>query len=149
MFRQSTFRALGNAAGLATSNVSRAFSSTARRDFARLTLVGRLGMEPEVTTSVNGREYIRYHIATSYGPRDNKQTSWFRIMSFVDGPARDNLLSLPKGTLMLVEGDASLRVVEEGEGKKSSVLNVVQRTYEVLSRPYNQNNQQENNQQES
>ncbi|KAK2853245.1 hypothetical protein FQN49_005261 [Arthroderma sp. PD_2] len=142
MFRQSVFRTVCNAARPATGSVSRSFSSTARRDFARLTVVGRLGTEPEVTTASNGREYIKYSVASTTGPRDNQQTSWFRISSFApEGPSRDHLLSLPKGTLMLVEGDASLRVFEDSEGKKSSVLGVIQRNYNVLSRPFNPQNE--------
>ncbi|EEQ29531.1 ssDNA-binding protein, mitochondrial [Microsporum canis] len=144
MFRPSTFQPFYSAARPATNSISRSFSSTARRDFARLTVVGRLGAQPELTTSSNGREYIRYSVGTNYGPRDNQQTSWFRVTSFMpEGPGRDHLLGLPKGTLLLVEGDATMRTVEDNEGKKSSNLGFVQRHYDVLSRPYNPNRDDE------
>lgn len=35
----------------------------------------------------------------------------------------------PSRTLVYVEGDASMRVYQDAEGKKQSSLNVVQRTY--------------------
>ncbi|EGD89463.1 hypothetical protein H112_03087 [Trichophyton rubrum D6] len=169
MFRQSAFQTLSKAARPITTPVSRSFSSTAIRDHARLTVVGRLGAQPEVATSSNGREYVKYSVGTNYGPRDNQQTSWFRVTSFVpEGPGRDHLLNLPKGTLMLVEGDATMRVSEDNEGRKTSMLGFVQREpfrliysifnlyvlndliffselghYEVLSRPFNPNRDEE------
>ncbi|EZF24406.1 hypothetical protein H112_03087 [Trichophyton rubrum D6] len=101
MFRQSAFQTLSKAARPITTPVSRSFSSTAIRDHARLTVVGRLGAQPEVATSSNGREYVKYSVGTNYGPRDNQQTSWFRVTSFVpEGPGRDHLLNLPKGYVL-------------------------------------------------
>ncbi|EFR04338.1 hypothetical protein MGYG_07347 [Nannizzia gypsea CBS 118893] len=143
MFRQSAFQTFSKAAR-ATNPISRSFSSTAIRDHARLTVVGRLGSQPEIATSSNGREYVKYSVGTNHGPRDNQQTSWFRVTSFVpEGPGRDHLLNLPKGTLMLVEGDATMRVSEDNEGRKTSMLGFVQRHYEVLSRPFNPNREEE------
>jgi hypothetical protein len=52
------------------------------RGLARLTLVGRLGTEPEVTTTNSGLQLIKYVVGTSYGPKDNRQTSWFRVACF-------------------------------------------------------------------
>lgn len=81
-----------------TTTVFRSFSASARRDFARLTVVGRMGVQPEVTTTSTGREIVKYVVAASHGPRDNPQTSWFRITSFQpDGPGRKYLLNVPKG----------------------------------------------------
>ncbi|KAK2749826.1 ssDNA-binding protein, mitochondrial [Myotisia sp. PD_48] len=114
----------------------RAFSTTAARDFARLTVVGRLAGAPELITASSGREYVKYSIATNHGPRDNQQTSWFRISNFApDSPSRTHLLGLQKGSLMLVEGDASLKTYEDGEGRKITSLNVNQRSYQVLQKP--------------
>jgi len=63
-------------------------------------LIGRLADTPELTPTSTGRELIKYSLGVSGGPRDeqgNRATSWFRIASFVEGPQRDLLLSLPKG----------------------------------------------------
>ncbi|GAD97394.1 ssDNA binding protein, putative [Paecilomyces variotii No. 5] len=120
----------------ATTFSARSFSSSPARSVARLILTGRLGADPELQATSTGQDVVKYVVATSYGPRDNRQTSWFRVSSFQpEGPQRDHLLSLPKGTLVYVEGDASMRNWEDAEGKKQSTLSVVQRTLEVLKRP--------------
>ena len=79
-------------------STTRAFSSTIPSQLARLTLVGRLGTDPEVSETAKG-SVIKYAVGTSYGPKDNRQTSWFRVASFApEGSAqRDYLMGLQKG----------------------------------------------------
>jgi hypothetical protein len=82
----------------ASSVFTRSFSNSPARSLARLTLVGRLAAEPELSVASTGHELVKYAIGTSYGPKENRQTSWFRVASFLpEGPVRDHLLSLPKG----------------------------------------------------
>lgn len=76
---------------------SRAFSTSRPSQLARLTLVGRLGVDPELIETSKGTQIIRYVIGTSHGPKDNRQTSWFRVASFAEGPQRDYLMGLSKG----------------------------------------------------
>ncbi|MBE3044457.1 single-stranded DNA-binding protein [Candidatus Bathyarchaeota archaeon] len=79
---------------------ARAFSTSSPRGLARLTIVGNLGDAPELTPTSTGHELIRYSVATSSGPKDNRHTSWFRVSKFLregDEKRRDFLLSLPKG----------------------------------------------------
>ncbi|GES65919.1 ssDNA binding protein [Aspergillus terreus] len=115
---------------------ARPFSSSASCSVARMIITGRLAAEPELQATSTGQDVIKYAVGSSYGPRDNRQTSWFRVSSFQpEGPQRDHLLSLPKGTLVYVEGDASMRQWQDAEGKKQSSLSIVQRTLEVLKRP--------------
>ncbi|KAG5286966.1 ssDNA binding protein [Histoplasma ohiense] len=119
-----------------TSSLStRSFSSTRANSLARISIVGNLGNPPEIRATSSGRELVNYSVATSYGPKEDRQTSWWRITSFVpEGASRDHLLGLPKGTLMYVEGDASMRSYEDADGKKNSALGITQRYYEVLRR---------------
>jgi single-stranded DNA-binding protein len=115
---------------------ARSFSTSPAHSIARIIVTGRLAAEPEIQATSTGQDVIKYVVGTSYGPKDNRQTSWFRVASFQpEGASRDHLLSLQKGTLVYVEGDASMRVYEDAEGKKQSSLNIVQRTLEVLKRP--------------
>ncbi|KAI2132559.1 ssDNA-binding protein, mitochondrial [Ophidiomyces ophidiicola] len=74
----------------------RAFSSSAPRDVARISIVGRLGASPELITSQAGREYVR--------------------------------------SLLLVDGEATLNVKEDAEGRKFSTLNVVSKQFDVITR---------------
>jgi hypothetical protein len=77
---------------------TRAFSTTTSRPVARITVVGNLAGPPELQATSTGNEIIRYAVASSSGPRDNRVTSWFNITSFEqEGPRRDYLQSIPKG----------------------------------------------------
>lgn len=77
-------------------SAARSFSSSPSHSVARLIITGRLANEPELYTTSTGREVVRYVVGSSYGPRDNRQTSWFRVSSF-EPEQRDRLLNLPKG----------------------------------------------------
>ena len=47
-------------------SAARAFSTSARRaDLARITLIGRLVADPEVKSTVNGKEFAAYTVATT------------------------------------------------------------------------------------
>ncbi|EXJ93125.1 hypothetical protein A1O3_01682 [Capronia epimyces CBS 606.96] len=114
---------------------ARTFSTTRPAQLARLTLVGRLGADPEISETRSGH-VIKYVIGTSHGPRDNRQTSWFRVAAFPpEGAQRDFVLGLSKGTLVYLESDATMRTYEDSEGKKQSSLNLIQTKLEVLKRP--------------
>lgn len=76
---------------------ARAFSTTPRAQLARMTLIGRLGVNPEEVTVTGDRTLVRYVVATNSGKRDNVKTSWFRVASFVEGKQKDFLMSVPKG----------------------------------------------------
>ncbi|KAJ5317611.1 hypothetical protein PENANT_c038G03936 [Penicillium antarcticum] len=120
------------------TQTARTFSSSPAHALARLTVTGRLGADPELQATSSGQEVVKYVVGSSHGRPDNRTTSWFRVTSFVpEGAQRDYILSLTKGTLVLVEGDASLRSYEDNDGKTRTNLNVVQRNLEVLKRPFN------------
>ncbi|KAI9901889.1 hypothetical protein N3K66_003706 [Trichothecium roseum] len=119
----------------ATAGAARAFSTTARRDLAKLTIVGNLADSPEAHATASGREIIKYAVASNSGRSDNRITSWFRVTSFAEGPQKDYLLNLPKGSLVYVEGEASINNFQDAEGQNRSNLNIVQRQIEVLRRP--------------
>lgn len=85
------------------ASAARTFSSSASRSVARMIITGRLGSEPELTTTAGGHEIVKYAVGTSRGPRDNRQTSWFRIGAFLpEGEQRDYILNLPKGYVICV-----------------------------------------------
>ena len=76
----------------------RAFTTTPPSQIARITIVGRLAAEPELTSTSTGQDMVRYAIGTSYGPKDNRQTSWWRVASFAEeGKGRERILGLGKG----------------------------------------------------
>ncbi|EYE93088.1 single-stranded DNA-binding protein [Aspergillus ruber CBS 135680] len=129
----------------AASTAARSFSTTSRRDLARMILTGRLGTEPELQATASGREVIRYVVASDYGRTQSRKTDWFRVASFPDSESQKNfLLNLPKGSLVYVEADTSLRQYEDAEGKKNTQLSLVQRNIDVLRRPFVRREEGEN-----
>lgn len=77
-----------------------------------MTLVGRLVAPPEMASSANGNEHVRYTIAARTSARSTDEASFFRVTAFEeDGPRRQLLLGLEKGALMFCECDARLRRV--------------------------------------
>ncbi|PLN75170.1 putative ssDNA binding protein [Aspergillus taichungensis] len=128
---------------------ARSFSNSAARNAAKIMITGRLAAEPELIATATGREMIRYAVGSNYGPRENRTTSWFRVNTYPnEGSQRDYLLGLPKGTLVFVEGDASMRQWEDSEGRKQTTLSILQRSIEVLKRPYNSENESSESHQE-
>ncbi|KAF3012985.1 ssDNA-binding protein, mitochondrial [Neopestalotiopsis sp. 37M] len=115
----------------------RAFSTTSPRPLAKMTIIGNLAATPELKATASGREVVEYAVASNSGPRDNRTTSWFRVAAFEpEGPRRDYLTSLPKGSTVYVEGNAVMSTVpdQSNEGKSRSFLNIYQTNFEVLRR---------------
>ncbi|QPH01547.1 hypothetical protein C2857_005750 [Epichloe festucae Fl1] len=121
----------------ASAGAARSFSTSSPRSLARISIIGNLADTPEVQSTSTGREILRYAVASNTGPKDNRQTSWFRVTSFAEGHRKDFLLSLPKGTMVYVEGEASIKSYQDANGQPRSSLSVVQRNIEVLKRPQN------------
>ncbi|KAF9694846.1 hypothetical protein EKO04_007004 [Ascochyta lentis] len=113
---------------------TRSFSASPASQLARMTVVGRLGVAPEEVLLSGDRTLVRYVIGSSYGKGEAKKTSWFRVASFVQGASKELLLSVPKGSLLYVDADARMEVFTDSEGNKRSMLNLVARNFEIISR---------------
>ncbi|KAF9515110.1 hypothetical protein BS47DRAFT_1381642 [Hydnum rufescens UP504] len=84
---------------------------------ARLTLVGRLGRDPEVRMTKADKEYVTYIVGTTNsfssppgpdGVRPPPSTSWHRVVSF--SPSVNSYLrTLEKGTLVYVEANYEIK----------------------------------------
>ncbi|KAF2238650.1 hypothetical protein EV356DRAFT_505992 [Viridothelium virens] len=123
-------------------STTRSFSASTRSNLARMTIVGRLGAEPERVNTSTGKDIIRYVIGSNSGSRENQKTSWFKVTSFDENEARVNhLLSLQKGTLLYVELDPTMQTFTtdqtgpDGEPLRRTSLSLAQRSYQVLQRP--------------
>lgn len=104
----STFRLLLRAPYLLTSPlrtfpVHRTFSTASplQSSLAKISLIGRLAAEAELTPTSDGTDMIRYSLATNSGTKENRKASWWKIASFAgEGKGRDLLLSLGKGLVL-------------------------------------------------
>ncbi|EFW23032.1 conserved hypothetical protein [Coccidioides posadasii str. Silveira] len=85
---------------LRTASLRRAFSASTSRSHATITIAGPLGAAPELKTSQNGRQYIRY----------------------IAEKSQNYLLGLEKGTIMHVEGEPSITSLETPEARRSITL---------------------------
>ncbi|KAL8919711.1 MAG: hypothetical protein Q9172_004849 [Xanthocarpia lactea] len=113
----------------------RTFTTTPPRPVAKIALVGRLAADPELTPTSSGQDIIKYAIGTTSGPRDNRQTSWWKVTSFTpEGPQRDNFMALGKGSLLYVEGSCAMNKFQDREGNQQSAMSIIQRHIEVLDR---------------
>lgn len=48
----------------------------------KVTLVGRLGQDPEHQTATSGNTFVKFSIATNDGYGDNKKTNWHSCTAF-------------------------------------------------------------------
>ncbi|KAL8664027.1 MAG: hypothetical protein Q9168_007991 [Polycauliona sp. 1 TL-2023] len=114
---------------------ARPFSTTPRAALAKISILGRLAAEPELTPTSSGQDIIKYAIGTTSGPRENRQTNWWKVTSFTpEGPSRDNFLGLGKGSLLYVEGQCTMNKFQDKDGNQQSAMSIVQRHIEVLDR---------------
>lgn len=68
------------------------------RGLARMTIVGRLADTPEKVATASSQTVIRYALGTSSGPKENRQTSWWKVACFAPSEKfEDVLMSLGKG----------------------------------------------------
>lgn len=111
----SAFTSLRPTLGLArtAAQASRGFSSSASHSVARMIITGRLAAEPELQATASGQDVIKYAIGTSYGSKENRQTSWFRVASFLpEGSQRDFILGLPKGYVGFLNEELMFRYMD-------------------------------------
>ncbi|ORY69758.1 uncharacterized protein BCR38DRAFT_334273 [Pseudomassariella vexata] len=135
---------LARRATAAVPRFARPFSATIPRPVAKITIVGNLAATPELKATSTGRELVEYAVASNSGPKDKRVTSWFRVTSFVEeGPRRDFMTSIPKGSTVFVQGNATIRTYQDAEGNNRTALNIVQSDLEVLKRPQPQSEEGE------
>ncbi|KAL8894768.1 MAG: hypothetical protein Q9207_008416, partial [Kuettlingeria erythrocarpa] len=76
----------------------RTFTTTPRPAGARISIIGRLAAQPEIHTTSTGRDMIRYALGTNHGPKESRETCWWKVAVFPnDGPLKDAIMELGKG----------------------------------------------------
>jgi single-strand DNA-binding protein len=89
--------------------------------FAKATVVGHLGRDPELTFTPQGTAVCKFSVATSYKSGENEQTTWWNIT--VWGRQAENANQyLAKGRPVYLEGRVSLREWTDREGGKRQSL---------------------------
>ena len=98
----------------------------------RVTLIGRLGQQPEVKTTEKGLKIANFSIATNGGTKDNPTTTWHRLTVF-DKSADFVEKYYHKGDLVLVEGELENRAYNDKDGNKRYQLQIKVRRTQILS----------------
>src|SRR5688572_19001212 len=103
----------------------------------KLTIIGNLGIDPELRYSANGSPFLRFNVASSYRTRDaggewQERTEWVRVTVF---GARAESLSqyLRKGTRVYASGRLEARPWTDREGQVRAGLEVMADDVEFTS----------------
>ena len=92
--------------------------------FQSLTLVGRLGTDPELRYTPDGTPVCNFSLAIDQGFGDNKKTIWFKITCWrKTGEIANQYLA--KGDTVAIQGsvDVDTYTTQSGEARANLVVN--------------------------
>ena len=105
----------------------------------KVLLIGRLGADPEVHYTNDGKPVVNFRLATSEKWIDRtgdlqERTEWHRIVAF--GRLADFCAkALQKGKMVFVEGTLRSRSYEDREGNTRYVTEIVAGSIRILASP--------------
>ena len=106
----------------------------------KVTLIGRLGRDPELKYTANGTAYCRFSMATDEGWTDRstgerqERTEWHNIVAW-ERLAEICGQYLAKGRMVYIEGSIQSRQWEDKEGKKRTSFDIRARDMVLLGSP--------------
>jgi single-strand DNA-binding protein len=91
--------------------------------FQSLSLVGRLGTDPELRYTPSGTPVCNFNVATDIGYGDNKKTVWFKVTAWRKTAEVANQY-LAKGDTVAVQGEVDVEsyTTQSGEARASLVV---------------------------
>lgn len=103
----------------------------------QVTLIGRIGAEPEIRTLENGTKVGRFSIATSESYKDKEgnwqqTTEWHNVVVWRD--VAERCQGFPKGALIFVQGKISYRKYTDKDGAEKTVTDIVASTVRKLEK---------------
>ena len=97
--------------------------------------VGRMGVDPEMRYTPDGRAFTRFRLAVDQPPRNGeRETLWLTVLSFGRLAEQVNDLG-QKGRLVLVQGRLRVRTYEDREGNPRTAVEVIADRVRFLDRP--------------
>lgn len=107
----------------------------------KVTLIGRLGNDPEVRRLEGGTAVSRFSLATSESYKDKEgnfqeNTEWHNVIAWRDLAERAEK-SLKKGTLIYVEGKITYRKYTGQDNIERYVTDIVANSFRILERKEN------------
>ena len=101
----------------------------------KVILLGRLGADPEIRMSQDGKKIAKFSLATSESWKDKQsgekkeKTEWHKIIIFSSGLADITEKYLKKGSLIYIEGQISTRKYTDQSGIEKYITEIVLQGY--------------------
>jgi single-strand DNA-binding protein len=98
----------------------------------QITIVGNVGSDPEISTSTNGIKSAKYSIAVTKKIKDEKKTTWFRIIQFrYSAEFAENYIK--KGMKILIVGEIEIDEYTDKNGIKQKSIQIIGEKCEIMS----------------
>jgi len=89
-----------------------------------ITIVGRIGRDPELRFTKDGKAVASFSVATDHGRDDNKKTTWHNVTAF--GTLGENVASsLSKGARVIVSGRLDISDYDGKDGEKKKRVEII------------------------
>ncbi|MAT32863.1 MAG: single-stranded DNA-binding protein [alpha proteobacterium MED-G10] len=101
----------------------------------KVILLGRLGADPEIRMSQDGKKIAKFSLATSESWKDKQsgekkeKTEWHKVIIFSSGLADITEKYLKKGSLIYIEGQISTRKYTDQSGIEKYITEIVLQGY--------------------
>jgi len=101
----------------------------------KVILLGRLGADPEIRMSQDGKKIAKFSLATSESWKDKQsgekkeKTEWHKVIIFSSGLADITEKYLKKGSLIYIEGQVSTRKYTDQAGVEKYITEIVLQGY--------------------
>ena len=89
-----------------------------------VTIVGRVGRDPELRYGKNGKAIVNFSVATDYGRDDKKKTTWHNVVVF-DTFAENVSASIHKGARVVVCGRIDISDYEAKDGTTKKKIELI------------------------
>ena len=104
----------------------------------KVTLIGRLGKDPEKRALPSGAVYVRFSLATNESYKDKEgnwqdQTEWHNIIMWRESAERAER-QLKKGMLVYIEGKLTHRTWQDQDGKTNNMTEIAANTFRKLEK---------------
>ena len=101
----------------------------------KVILLGRLGADPEIRVSQDGKKIARFSLATSESWKDKntsekkEKTEWHKVVIFSVGLAEIVEKYIKKGSLIYIEGQINTRKYTDQSGVEKYITEIVLQGY--------------------
>ena len=90
---------------------------------SRITIIGRLGKDPEIKQTKSGSDMCSMTVAVESGFGNNKKTTWYRVSAFGKN-AENSAKDLKKGSLICASGDLAVNEFKGKDGTTKYSLDI-------------------------